>query len=142
MGLLKRGAHLHLVGIGGIGLSAIARVLNGWGYRVSGSDRELSPLTDALIAEGIAVQKPLRGRQILDAVRMTGGLMLTVHFQEIRHALLDAVSRGFLIEPTAAVCIAGIRKYLHHTDTNEVIVGTITGHGSKTIEKILSVITG
>jgi threonine synthase len=109
-------------------------------------ERELDYIPDikaqSTIAEGIAVQKPLRGRQILDAVRMTGGDMLTVHFQEIRHALLDATSRGFLIEPTAAVCIAGIRKYLHHASQNEVIVGTITGSGCKTIEKILSVIKG
>jgi threonine synthase len=96
----------------------------------------------ATIAEGIAVQKPLRGRQILDAVRMTGGDMLTVHFQDIRHALLDMLRKGFLIEPTAAVCIAGIRKYLNHAAPNEVIVSAITGHGCKTIDKILSVIKG
>jgi UDP-N-acetylmuramate--alanine ligase len=64
MGLLKQGAHIHFVGIGGIGLSAIARVLNGWGYRVSGSDRELSPLTDALIAEGITVYAGHRAEQV------------------------------------------------------------------------------
>jgi UDP-N-acetylmuramate--alanine ligase len=53
MGLLRPNAHIHLVGIGGIGLSAIARVLHGWGYKVSGSDRQPSALTDALVAEGI-----------------------------------------------------------------------------------------
>jgi UDP-N-acetylmuramate--alanine ligase len=67
MGLLKEGARVHLVGIGGIGLSAIARVLNGWGYRVSGSDRELSPLTDALAAEGITVYVGHRAGQVLGA---------------------------------------------------------------------------
>lgn len=94
------------------------------------------------IAEGIAVQKPLRGKQILDAVRMTGGDMLTVHFQEIRHALLDALNRGYLIEPTAAVCIAGIKKYLHHAVPGEVIVSAITGHGCKTMDEVLSVVQG
>ncbi|RPI54293.1 MAG: hypothetical protein EHM56_06390, partial [Chloroflexi bacterium] len=43
--MLRSGTHVHLVGIGGIGLSAIARVLHGWGYAVSGSDRLPSPLT-------------------------------------------------------------------------------------------------
>ncbi len=55
MSLLRVGLHIHLVGIGGIGLSAIARVLHGWGYRVSGSDRQPTALTEALTAEGIAV---------------------------------------------------------------------------------------
>lgn len=53
--MLPSGTHVHLVGIGGIGLSAIARVLHGWGYLVSGSDRVASPLTAALAAEGITV---------------------------------------------------------------------------------------
>ena len=55
MSLLRPGMHVHLVGIGGIGLSAIARVLHGWGYQVSGSDRQASALTEALSAEGITV---------------------------------------------------------------------------------------
>lgn len=55
MRLLKSGAHIHMIGIGGIGLSAIARVLHGWGYRVSGSDQQPSALTEALAAEGISV---------------------------------------------------------------------------------------
>jgi UDP-N-acetylmuramate--alanine ligase len=50
MGLLRPGMHVHLVGIGGIGLSAIARVLHGWGYTVSGSDMQPSVLLDQLIA--------------------------------------------------------------------------------------------
>ena len=42
------GQHIHLVGIGGAGLSAIARILLGQGYVVSGSDRTPNALTDAL----------------------------------------------------------------------------------------------
>jgi UDP-N-acetylmuramate--alanine ligase len=56
MQLLHPGSRIHIVGIGGSGLSAIARVLHGWGYLVTGSDQSHSPLTDALLAEGIAVQ--------------------------------------------------------------------------------------
>lgn len=47
--------HIHLVGIGGAGLSAIARVLLGMGYAVSGSDQAASELTAALAAEGATV---------------------------------------------------------------------------------------
>ncbi len=40
--------HVHIVGIGGTGLSAIARVLLEAGHRVSGCDRQDSPLAHAL----------------------------------------------------------------------------------------------
>ncbi len=53
--LLQSIDRVHLVGIGGIGLSAIARVLHGMGYRVSGSDRQETALTAELSAQGIIV---------------------------------------------------------------------------------------
>lgn len=47
--------HIHFVGIGGAGLSAIARVLMQRGYTVSGSDRTLSPITQHLADEGATI---------------------------------------------------------------------------------------
>ncbi len=47
--------HVHVVGIGGAGMSAIARVLQGRGLRVSGSDRQASQITEALMEEGMDV---------------------------------------------------------------------------------------
>ncbi len=47
--------HYHFVGIGGIGLSAIAKVLLEQGHRVSGSDLELSPVALALAELGATV---------------------------------------------------------------------------------------
>jgi UDP-N-acetylmuramate--alanine ligase len=44
--------HIHLIGIGGTGLSAIARVLLEKGYTVSGSDRSALPLFNAITAAG------------------------------------------------------------------------------------------
>ncbi len=67
MNLLRAGMHVHLVGIGGIGLSAIARVLHGWGFTVSGSDREATALTAALATEGIVVYAGHRAEQIAGA---------------------------------------------------------------------------
>ena len=46
---------IHLVGIGGIGLSAIARVLIARGVLVSGSDQTASPLTDELARLGAKI---------------------------------------------------------------------------------------
>ncbi|MDY0060915.1 MAG: UDP-N-acetylmuramate--L-alanine ligase [Myxococcota bacterium] len=46
---------IHLIGIGGIGVSGIARLLHLGGHRVSGSDVKESSITRALRAEGITV---------------------------------------------------------------------------------------
>ena len=48
--------HVHFIGIGGSGLSAIARLLLESGYTVTGSDRILSPFAVDLQAAGISVQ--------------------------------------------------------------------------------------
>ncbi len=44
---------IHIMGIGGAGMSALARLLHARGVRVSGDDRAASPVLDALVAEGI-----------------------------------------------------------------------------------------
>ena len=45
--------HMHLIGIGGTGLSAIARILHARGWRVSGCDRAANPRLRALQAAGL-----------------------------------------------------------------------------------------
>ena len=47
--------HVHFIGIGGSGLSAIARLLLESGYTVSGSDRAMSPFADEIRKAGAAV---------------------------------------------------------------------------------------
>jgi UDP-N-acetylmuramate--alanine ligase len=49
------GGKVHLVGIGGIGMSALARILLARGIGVSGSDREASKVTDDLEALGAKI---------------------------------------------------------------------------------------
>ncbi len=45
--------HIHFIGIGGIGMSALARLFLHDGKTVSGSDRATSAITDALVSEGV-----------------------------------------------------------------------------------------
>ena len=47
--------NIYFIGIGGIGMSAIARYYNAKGYAVSGYDKTPSPLTEDLEREGIKV---------------------------------------------------------------------------------------
>lgn len=51
----RRTRRVHFVGIGGIGLSAIARVLHADGYTISGSDARMTQLTEDLRRLGITV---------------------------------------------------------------------------------------
>ena len=46
---------VYFIGIGGIGMSAIARYFNVMGLKVSGYDRVSTPLTDQITREGINV---------------------------------------------------------------------------------------
>jgi len=64
---MNRDLSIHLVGIGGIGLSAIAKVLLEEGYRVSGSDLKLSPITDALAELGATIYEGHRPENVGDA---------------------------------------------------------------------------
>ncbi|MGQ9804960.1 MAG: UDP-N-acetylmuramate--L-alanine ligase [Chlorobiales bacterium] len=54
-GLLGRIRHIHLVGIGGAGMSAIAEVLLNNGLKVSGSDLNASDVTDRLKERGAII---------------------------------------------------------------------------------------
>ncbi|NIO68934.1 MAG: UDP-N-acetylmuramate--L-alanine ligase [Anaerolineae bacterium] len=54
---MKQRAPIHFIGIGGIGLSAMAKILLEEGYRVSGSDLQSSPLTANLEALGASIYK-------------------------------------------------------------------------------------
>ena len=52
---IKLVKHIYFVGIGGIGMSALARYFNAKGKKVSGYDKVPSTITDALTAEGISL---------------------------------------------------------------------------------------
>ncbi|CAM3870768.1 UDP-N-acetylmuramate--L-alanine ligase [Arcobacter cloacae] len=57
---------VHFIGIGGIGLSALARFLNFDGHEVCGSDMKSSLITKALEDEGIKVFTPQDAQNIKD----------------------------------------------------------------------------
>lgn len=89
------------------------------------------------MAEGIAIAAPIRGQQILAAVKHTGGEFITVNEMEILASLTAMFQKGHYIEPTSAAAIAGIKKYVEvqremgTIDAHEVIVSAFTGHGLK-----------
>lgn len=59
--------HIHCIGIGGIGLSAIAEIFLSRGCRVSGSDMKESETTDRLIEKGAVIFLGHRGKNVVGA---------------------------------------------------------------------------
>ncbi len=92
------------------------------------------------LAEGIAIAEPVRGKEILEAVRKSRGELIAVEDHEIAGALRVLGERGFYVEPTAAAAIAGLGKYLPQTDPSATIVSVLTGHGLKSTEKMLKIV--
>ncbi len=82
------------------------------------------------IAEGIAIENPIRGKNIIDAVKQTNGDIITVSENEILTALHYITRKGYFVEPTSAVAIAGFKKMSIMKDIQVVI--PFTGHGLKT----------
>ncbi|MGD9098932.1 MAG: UDP-N-acetylmuramate--L-alanine ligase [Anaerolineae bacterium] len=112
--LFKRGTHVHLVGIGGAGLSAIARVLMEIGCRVSGSDRVASALTAALAEEGATVYVGHRAEQVSGADLLVVSSAIPADNAELRAArtrsipvLKRADFLGQMMTGRVAVAIAG-----------------------------------
>ncbi len=52
---IKDYKYIYFLGIGGIGMSALARWFKANGFEVYGYDRTATPLTDALVEEGISI---------------------------------------------------------------------------------------
>ena len=53
---ISANGHIHMIGIGGISMSALAHMLKFFGYSVSGSDRGETEITKKLVAAGIDVK--------------------------------------------------------------------------------------
>ncbi|MFD7442977.1 threonine synthase [Streptomyces sp. NPDC059909] len=78
----------------------------------AGADDVLAPTSPTpTLAEGIAIAHPPRARQILTAVRATGGTFLTVTEDQIRAAQLDLAGRGLYVESTGVACWAALGAY-------------------------------
>lgn len=61
---IPKNAHVHFIGIGGISMSGLAEVLLSQGYKVTGSDRERSHLTDKLQSLGAEIYIGQRAENI------------------------------------------------------------------------------
>jgi threonine synthase len=93
----------------------------------------------ATIAEGIRIDRPPRSRQILAAIRETGGDIVEVTDDEIRASVRSLVAQGVFVEPTSAAAHAGLAR-VDHGDASGTIVIAMTGHGLKASGAIVEIL--
>ena len=88
---------------------------------------EPSPGDVPSIADGIAIDQPVRRKALLTAVTKTRGRVIVVGNEEIRNAQRRLATMGVWAEPTGAVAMAG---HMQVGDGEDALV-VVTGHGLK-----------
>ncbi|WP_371654492.1 MULTISPECIES: threonine synthase [unclassified Streptomyces] len=99
-------------------------------FRAGAEDPADAEAADTL-AEGIAIPRPPRGRQILRAVRESGGTFLTVTEDQIRAAQRDLAGRGLFVESTGVACWAAVTASPSSLGGRDAVV-PLCGAGLKT----------
>jgi len=104
----------------------------------AGSNDLVSVVTRPTIAEGASIAKPVRARDVLAAVRRSGGATVAVSEVEIERALAGLGRIGLYVEPTSATAAAAFTRLLEcgviQPDETSVLV--LTGTGLKATERI------
>ena len=89
------------------------------------------------IAEGVAIAAPVRGMEIMDIVRRTGGEVVAVDDRQVEEALLLLGRRGLYVEPTSALPVAAFLA--NPSLRGGTVVAPLTGHGLKATEKMMKI---
>jgi threonine synthase len=90
------------------------------------------------IAEGASIAKPVRAREVLSAVRRSGGSTVALSEAEIEAALFELSRIGLYAEPTSALAAAALTRLLERgiIQPTETSVVVLTGSGMKTTQRI------
>jgi UDP-N-acetylmuramate--alanine ligase len=126
-------AHIHFIGIGGTGLSAIARVLLERGETVSGSDRAPSALADSIRAAGAQVYTGHAADNVIGAdivVRSSAVTDENIEVQAARAAGIPVLRRQeYLQELLEGQFTIGVAGSHGKTTTTAMIVWMLTQLG-------------
>jgi threonine synthase len=90
------------------------------------------------IAEGASIAKPVRAREVLDALQRCGGATVAISEAEIEGALLELGRIGLYAEPTSALAAAAYTRLLERDaiHAKETTVLVLTGSGLKATRRI------
>jgi threonine synthase len=89
-------------------------------------------------AEGIKIANPPRGRQIIAAVRRSGGALVAVDDSHLWSAFARLSAAGVLVEPTSAIAFAALDRL--PIASSESVVVPVTATGLKAVDAIMSVL--
>ncbi len=89
--MYQKNYHIYFVGIGGIGMSAIAELLLSLGYRVSGSDLKLSAITQRLGSLGATIFNGHRADQLRDVDVLVTSTAISKDNPEVVEAAARAI---------------------------------------------------
>ena len=115
---LKKFKHIHCIGIGGIGLSAIAEIFLSRGCVVSGSDMKESEITDKLIKQGAVIYLGHRAKNIGDAELVVYSSAVSQDNPEIVAAMENGIPTASRAEALGALTVS----YTHLTLPTKRIV--------------------
>jgi UDP-N-acetylmuramate--alanine ligase len=96
--------HVHFIGVGGAGMSGLARILLSRGRAVSGSDAKDSPVLVALRALGADVRVGHAAAHLPAATRLV--VTTPASIRDTNPELVEAHRRGLRVVPRAAVLAA------------------------------------
>ncbi len=102
-------------------------------YQRHDSDVPAMEPTQPTLAEGIALPRPVRGAQLLQALRETDGGVTAVSEEEIREGLRLLGRHGICVEPTSAVVLPGLEhlEEVGLVQPQEQVVLVLSGFGLK-----------
>jgi threonine synthase len=139
--LLSRGAIDRIPRIFAAQAANCAAFAAAWGR---GSD-EWAPFdVSPTIADGIASVRPVRMKEVLTAVRESGGAVVAATEEEITAALKALFKKGLFVEPTSATAAAVCRRLSNDgvISRNAAPVVVLTGSGLKAADKIAEIMGG
>lgn len=90
--ILSKVNKIHFVGIGGIGMSAIAEVLFHQGFKISGSDKELNDVTERLIEMGIEIFEGHSASNLKDVDVLVYTSAVSLDNPEVKEAVRKNIS--------------------------------------------------
>ena len=88
------------------------------------------------LAEGVATTNPVRGKRLIQAVRETDGAVLAIDEEEILNAQQLLAHKGYYVEPTSALIVAGLQQLIEIIDEKALVLLPLTGSGLKGYPKI------
>ncbi len=105
---------------------------------LAGTDEQVATPIAPTIAEGTAIAKPIRLREVLGVLRESGGGAVMVSEDAITTALFDLARIGVYVEPTAAQALAAFRHLLADgtITADQTTVLVLTGTGLKATPRI------